>query len=327
MKRRTFVAGGLGLLAAPLVVEAQPAARIPRIGVLGLGSPTPDINVANDSFRQGLRELGYVEGRSVTLEWRWAEGKLERLPRLASELVHLPVDVIVVGATSTARAARQATTTIPIVMTMVPDPVEAGLVHSLGHPGGNITGTTLMTPELSGKQLELLKEVVPSASRVGVLRDPRGTGHRITLNAAEAAARALRLDLRIVDARGPDDFLPAFDLLRRERVGAVLVLAHPTFFGHRRRLAEAANENRLPALYGAVEHAHAGGLVAYAASVVESYRRGAIFVDKILNGTRPADLPVEQPTKFELVVNLKTAKALGVIIPPAVLARADEVIQ
>jgi putative ABC transport system substrate-binding protein len=327
VNRRTFVAGAVGLVGGPRGAEAEQGTRIPRVGVLALGSPTPDRIALDESFRQALRELGHVEGRSITIEWRWAEGKLDQLPRLAAELVQRPVDVIVTGATSSTRAAKQATTTIPIVMVTVPDPVEAGLVRSLGHPGGNITGTTLMTPELSGKQLELLKEVVPSAARVGVLRDPRGTGHRITLHAAEAAARALRLDLRIVDARGPDDFQPAFTLLRRERVGAVLVLAHPTFFGHRLRLAEAANESRLPTLYGAIEHAHAGGLMAYAASVVESYRRGAVFVDRILKGAKPADLPVEQPTKFDLIINMKTAKALGLTIPPAVLARADHVIE
>ena len=295
--------------------------------MLGLGSPTPDIIASTESFRQGLRELGYVEGRNVTLEWRWAEGRPEQLPRLASELVQLPVDVVVVGATSSARAARDATTTIPVVMTGVPDPVEAGLVQSLARPGGNVTGMSLMTPELSAKQLELLKEVVPTVSRVGVLRDPGGTGHRITLSAAEVAARALRLDLRVVDVRGPDDFQTAFAALGRDRAGAVLVLAHPTFFAHRRRLVEAAKASRLPVLYGTTEHVHAGGLMAYAASVAESYRRGAVFVDKILRGANPADLPVEQPTKFELVINLKTAKALGLTIPPAVLARADEVIQ
>jgi ABC-type uncharacterized transport system substrate-binding protein len=325
--RRGFIVGVLSGIAAPITVGAQQAARIPRIGMLGLGSPTPDIIASNESFRQGLRELGYVEGRNVTIEWRWAEGRLEQLPGLAAELVQLPVDVIVVGATSSARAARNATTTIPIVMTMIPDPVAAGLVQSLARPGGNITGMSLMTPELSAKQLELLREVVPTVSRVGVLRNPVGTGHRITINAAEIAARAMRLDLRLVDARGPDDFEAAFAVLRRERAGAVLVLANPTFFAHRRRLVEAANASRLPVLYGTTEHVHAGGLMAYAASVAESYRRGAAFVDKILKGAKPADLPVEQPTRFELIVNLKTAKVLGLTIPQSVLLRADEVIE
>jgi putative ABC transport system substrate-binding protein len=317
----------LALLGVPHATPAQPAARMPRIGWLALGSPTPDALGSRDSFLQGLRELGYVEGRNVTFEWRWAEGKPERLPTLASELVKLPVDVIIVGATSSARAARHATGTIPIVMITNPDPVGAGLVQSLARPGGNVTGMSLMTPELSAKQLELLKEAIPAMSRVGVLRDPRGSGHQITVKAAQVAARTLGVDVRVADATGPDDFAAAFSRLRRERVAAVLVLAGPTFFYHRTRLVKAAADSGLPVLYGTREHVHAGGLMSYAASVPATVRRGAVFVDKILKGARPADLPVEQPTTFELVINLRTAKALGLAIPPAVLARADEVIQ
>jgi putative ABC transport system substrate-binding protein len=325
--RRTFIAGTLVLLGVPIIAHARQGARVPRIGWLALGSPTPDTLATNETFLQELRHLGYVEGRNVSFEWRWAEGRAERLPRLASELVTLPVDVIVVGVTSAARAARQATATIPIVMTTVPDPVAAGLVQSLARPGANITGMSFMTPELAAKQLELLKETVPTVSRVGVLRDPAGPGHRITLAATEVAARALRLDLRVADIRSPGDFQPALAAFRRERVGAALVLAHPTFLAYRRQLIEAVNASHLPVLYATVEHAQAGGLMAYAASLAECYRRGAVFVDRILQGANPADLPVEQPTKFELVVNLRTAKALGLTIPASVLARADRVIQ
>jgi putative ABC transport system substrate-binding protein len=212
-------------------------------------------------------------------------------------------------------------------MLTVPDPVGAGLIESLARPGGNVTGLTLMTPELTAKQLELLGELVPGISRVGVLRDPAGSGHRLTVSAAVSAARTLGVDARIVDARGPDDFDAAFAAFRRERVGAVLVLAAPTFFAHRRRLVTAANASRIPTLYGTGEHVAVGGLVSYGASVAHNVRRGAVFVDKILKGARPTDLPVERPTKFELAINRTTAKALGLTIPPSVLVRADQVIE
>ena len=317
----------LGVLLSPLATEAQQPAKMPRIGYLGFGMSTPENAAVYEPFRQGLRDLGYVEGQNVAIEWRFAEGRPERLPDLARELVRLKVDVIVVPVTSAALAARNATRTIPIVMVAVPDPIGAGLVQSLARPGGNVTGLSFLNPELSAKQLQLLKEVVPKVSRVAVLQDPASVGHRIILKEAEATARALGVELQILGARVPDDFDAAFAAMTRERAGALLVLAHPTFLLYRRRLADLAEKGRLPAMYGNTEHAEAGGLMAYAPSLADNFRRSAVYVDKILKGAKPSDLPVEQPTRFQLVVNLKAAQALGLTIPQSVLIRSDRVVQ
>ncbi len=316
-----------GLFVAPLAADAQQPAKVARIGYLGSAGPGTPVSHLLDAFRQGLRELGYVEGRNIAIEYRGAEGRFGRLPDLAAELVRLRVDVILVGGTPAALAAKNATGTIPIVLAGVGDPVGTGLVASLARPGGNITGLSFQTPELSAKQLELLKEAIPELSRVAVLSNPGNAGTAPMLRETELAARALGVQLRVMEVRSPDQFASAFARMRRERAGALLVLADPLFFLHRAQLAELAAKSRLPAMYGVTEHAQAGGLMAYSPNFANLFRRAATFVDRILKGAKPADLPVEQPTRFELVINLKTAKALGLTIPPSVLIRADQVIQ
>jgi putative tryptophan/tyrosine transport system substrate-binding protein len=309
MDRRRFLLISLaGALAAPLAAVAQPAGRIYRIGWLGFGSPNMAVS---EPFRRGLRDLGYVEGQNVVIEWRFPDARPERLSDLAAELVRLKVDVIVTPVTSTTQAAMQATRTIPIVMLAVPDPVGSGLVSSLARPGGNVTGLSFLNPELSAKQLQLLKEVRPAMSPVAILRDPAASGHAITLRAAEVAAVALGMRLQVVDAREPHEFDGAFAAMVRGAAAGLLVFAHPTFVRHRTRLAELAAQSRLPAMYGATVHAEAGGLMAYAPSLADNFTRGALFVDKILKGAKPGELPVEQPTKFEFVINLKTAKTFS----------------
>ena len=330
MKRRAFLsvmAGGL--LAAPLAAEAQQVTKAPRIGFLAFNLATK--THLPEAFRQGLRDLGYVEGRNVVFEYRDAEGKAERLPALAAELVALKVDVIVAGGRPQVLAAKQATRTLPIVFTGVGGPVSMGLVTSLARPGGNVTGLTLTTgPELVGKWLELLKQAVTGVSRVAVLWQPGAFDERTEkdiLKAAEVATRALGVRPQFVEARGPDDFDRAFSEMTRARAGALTVLPTAMFFNERRRLVDLAAKNRLPAVYASREFVDAGGLMSYGANFADLHRRAATYVDKILKGAKPGDLPVEQPTKFELVINLKTAKALGLTIPQSVLARADEVIQ
>ena len=318
----------LGGLFSPVGTEAQQAAKIARIGYLGANvAASPHMQ---EAFLQGLRDLGYVEGRNVVIESRSAEGKLERLPALAAELVALKVDVIVVGGTSQALAAKQATRTLPIVLATSLDPVTDGLVTSLARPGGNVTGLSLLAPELVGKRLELLTQAVPGISRVAVLWHPGAFGDRTEkdmLKAAEVAARGLAVRLQFLEARGPDDFDRAFSEMTRARAGALTVLPSPMFLGERRRLADLAAQNRLPAVYPFRESVDAGGLVSYGPDFVDLFRRAATYVDKILKGAKPGDLPVEQPTKFELVINLKAAKALGLTIPQSVLARADHVVE
>jgi ABC-type uncharacterized transport system substrate-binding protein len=327
--RRAFIrtlAGGI--LAAPLAAEAQQAAKIARIGLLG-GSLAGKSHMT-EAFLQGLRDLGYIEGRNVVIEIRDAEGKLERLPALAAELVALKVDVILAGGTAQALAAKQATKTIPIVFTAVVDAVADGLVTSLARPGGNVTGLSSLVSELVGKWLELLKQAIPGISRVAVLWHPGTLGERTEkdmLKGAEVAARALGVRLQFVEARGPADFERAFSDMTRARAGALTVWTSPMFNTQRGRLVALAAKHRLPAVYPWTEAGDAGGLMAYGANVADVFRRAATYVDKILKGAKPGDLPVEQPTKFELVVNLKTAKALGLTIPPSLLQRADEVIQ
>ena len=280
------------------------------------------------AFLRTLRELGWVEGQNLIVEYRWAEGKLERLPDLAAELVRRKVDLIVAPAGSAALAAKNATTSIPIVMIFPSDPVDMGLIASLGRPGGNVTGTTRTHgPEIFGKQLQLLKETIPHASRVAILRNPADSGSAPGVKSVEAAAQSLRIRLQRLEARGPEEFASAFAAMARERAEALLVIGASTFLVHRTKLAELAAKGRLPTMHGYREMVEAGGLMAYAVNMTDFIGRAAVYVDKILKGAKPADLAVEQPTKFELVINLKTAKALGLTIPQTVLLRADRVIE
>jgi ABC-type uncharacterized transport system substrate-binding protein len=314
------------LLAVGLSVEAQQAKKVPRVGVLWLYSPAIASPFA-EAFRQGLRELGYVEGKNIVIEYRHAEGKYDRLPSLAAELVRLNVDIIVTASTQAAQAGQQATRSIPIVMTVVSDPVESGLVGSLARPGGNVTGLSLMHPDLSGKRLELLKEVIPKLSRVAVLSNLSNPIIPPLLRETEAAARAVGVQLQVVEVRGPIELDSAFGAMTRDRAGALVVLPDGTFQNERRRIAALAAKGRLPTMYAWREAVDDGGLMAYGASVPDILRRAATYVDKILKGTKPADLPVEQPLKFELVINLKTAKQIGLTVPQSVLYRADKVIR
>jgi putative ABC transport system substrate-binding protein len=323
------VAGTLGLLAAPLAAEAQQAAKVPRIGYLSLNSAA-NLHLPK-AFRQGLHDLGYVEGRNVVIDYRDAEGKYERLPALGAELVALKVDVIVTaGGTPTALAAKQTTRTLPIVFASAADPVTDGLVTSLARPGGNLTGLSNLTPQLIGKCLEQLTQAVPGVSRVAVLWQPGRFGERTDqdmLKAADVAARTLGVRLQVVEARGSADIDRAFTDMIGARAEALTVWGSAMFFTERRRLVGLAAKNRLPVVYSWREFVDAGGLMSYGPNLADLFRRAATYVDKILKGSKPADLPVEQPTTFTLVINAKTAKALGLTIPPSVLARADEVIQ
>ena len=324
--RRAFIGTvTLGILTVPLAAEAQAPAKVPRIGYLSPRSLRDDLRL--ESFRQGLRELGYVEGQTIAIEYRFAEGRSERLPALAAELARLKVDVIVAAGSPAPLAAQRATSTIPIVFAIAPDPVDEGLVASLARPGGNITGLASIATEVVGKQLELLKEIAPRLSRVAVLQNPSNLAHPSTLREAEGAARALGVLLHAVQARTPSEINAAFVAMRSQRAGGVLVLRDALFFTQRAQIAALAAKSRLPAVYGIREAAEEGGLMAYGASAPLMYRRAATYVDKILKGARPADLPIEQPTKFELVINMKAAKALGLTVPQSLLQRADEVIQ
>jgi putative ABC transport system substrate-binding protein len=312
----------LGLLATPLAASAQQAGKVFRIGVLYPGAGAPEL------LRQSLRELGYVEGQNLAIEWRDAEGKTERFSALAAELVRLKVDVIVATVPGATFAATRATSSIPIVMVNTPDPVQLGLVASLGRPGGNVTGTTTLSTDVSIKQLELLKEAVPLVMRIALLWNPSNPWHPFAVKGVEAGARPLGVQLQTLKVRGPEEFENAFAALTRERAGAGLVLADPMMFFQRTRLFDLAAKRRLPVMYGGGRpFVVDGGLMSYWANEADLYRRVASYVDRIRKGAKPADLPVEQPTKFELVINLKTAKALGLTIPPSVLGRADEVIQ
>jgi putative ABC transport system substrate-binding protein len=318
----------LSILAAPLTAWAQLAAKAPRIGYLtGNLASGRDLQ---EAFLQGLHDLGYVEGRNVTIEYRDAQGKYDRFPALAADLVALKVDVIVVTNTPAALAAKQATQTIPIVLGWVVDPVSSGLVTSLPRPGGNVTGLSTLAREVVGKRLELLKQAVPGATRVAVLWHPGDYGERTEREMhqeEDVAARALGVRLQVLEARGPEDFGRAFSDMARTRADAVAVQSTNVFFIERRRLVDLVAQNRLPAIYPTREFVDAGGLMSYAANTADLLRRAATYVDKILKGARPADLPVEQPTKFELVINLKTAKAIGLRIPPSLLQRADDVLE
>jgi putative tryptophan/tyrosine transport system substrate-binding protein len=328
VQRRDFLVAAGALLAAPLVAEAQQAAKVTRIGYLSHNlAASPHLP---EAFRQGLRDLGYVEGRNLVIEYRDAEGKAERLPALAAELVALKVDVIVTVSNTTALAAKQATRTVPIVFTAVADPVAAGIVTSLARPGGNVTGLASLGSELVGKRLELLKQAVPGVSRVAVLWLPGALGERTDNDmrtGADVASRARGVRLQFVEARDPADFDRAFSDMTRARADALTVLPSNMFLREHRRLVDLAAKNRLPAVYTSREFVDAGGLMSYGTNSADLHRRAATYVDKILKGAKPGDLPVEQPTKFELVINLKSAKALGLTIPQSVLAHADEVIQ
>ena len=317
----------LGLFTVPLAADAQPAGKVYRIGYLGTGSGTANPHL-REAFRQGLRELGRVEGQNFVIEYRFAEGRLDRLLDLATELVRLKVDVIAASPTPAALAAKNATGTIPIVGMSLTHPVELGLIASLARPGGNVTGLSYsVSPDIFGKDLELLKEVVPKVRRVAVLSNPDSPARPLTISNIKGAAQSLGLQLLLVEARGPGDFDGAFAAMAKEPVGALLVVQDPAFISHRARLADLAVKNRLPSIFTQREDAEAGGLMSYGPSLADMYRRAATYVDKILKGAKPADLPVEQPTKFELVINLKTAKALGLTIPPVLLLWADQVIE
>ena len=307
---------------------AQPPENMPRIGYLSLTSLSdPVIRGLLEAFREGLRELGYVEGQNIAIESRWAEGKQDRLPALAADLVRSKVDVIVVLSGAATQAAQRATRTIPIVMSTVADPVGSGLVASLARPGGNVTGLTITSPDLAGKQLQLLKEVVPDVSRVAFLRNPDNASSAAFLREAEAAARALGVRLQTLEARNPQEIDSAFAAMTRERAGAFLILPDGIFVSQRKQIAELAANRRLPSIHGMTEYAEAGGLMAYSTNFLDQQRRAASYVDKILKGAKPRDLPVEQPTKFELVINMRTARALGLKVPPSLLLQADRVIE
>src|SRR6267378_4069499 len=307
------------LLAVAVIAEAQQPTKIPRIGYLSANSPSA-ITAGMEAFRQGLRELGYIEGKNITIEWRYAEEKRERLPVLASELVRLKADVIVTGGPSATRAAKEATHTIPIVMTFDSDPVANRFGASLGRPDGNITGLSTLAPELSGKQLELLKEIVPKLSRVAVFGTSTRLGNAQAFREIELAAGALKVKLQYLDILDPKDIETAFRAAGKESADAVLTLSSAILDSHRTQVADLAAKSRLPAIYPQTEYMDAGGLMFYGPSITDSFRRAATYVDKILKGAKPTELPVEQPTKFELVINLKAAKQIGLTIPPNVLA-------
>jgi len=326
MDRRAFIATAANFLAAPLAAEAQPAAgKVWRIGVLTALYPSDGAPAR--ALREGLRALGYVEGKNIAFEWRYAQGRDGRLSDLAAELVRLKVDLIIADATIAVRAAMQATPAIPIVMAISADPVGGGLVSSLGRPGGNVTGNSIMHAETSVKRLQLLKETVPKVRRVAILWNPANPSQLLAIREVKGAARSMGVQLQLLEARGPSDFDGAFAVMAKERPGALLVVSDPMFVVHRTRLAALAAKGRLPAAYGLRPDVVAGGLMSYGPSLRDLYRRSATFVDKILKGAKPGDLPVEQPTTFELVINLKTAKALGLTIPQVLLQRANEIIQ
>jgi putative ABC transport system substrate-binding protein len=314
------------LFALCIPANAQTAKKVPHVGVLAGGSAVSDAaRIA--ALRQGLRELGYVEGQNIVIDYEYADGKTNRLTELAARLVHLKVEVIVTAGPSATRAAKQTTTTIPIVMAQDSDPIASGLVASLARPGGNITGLSRLSPELSGKQLELLKETVPTLSQLAVFENSTQPGNRQSLNEVELAAGALGVQLQTLNISGPKDIQTAFRAASKGRANGLLVLSSPVLFAQRTEVVELAAKNRLPAIYFALEFAEDGGLMSYGPSITDLFHRAATYVDKILKGAKPAELPVEQPKKFELVINLKAAKQIGLTIPPNVLARADKVIR
>ena len=326
MKRLVVFALALSILAASSAADAQQPVKVYRIGLIGATNPSAGGHLV-EAFRQGLRERGWIEGQNVSIEYRWAEGRTERLPGFAAEMVGLKVDVILAGTNPVVAAAKQATTTIPIVM-FAADPVGSGFIDSLSRPGGNITGLTFdVTPDTFGKRLQLLKAVAPGMSRVAVIWDRTFLVAAAFWKATEESAPKLGVRLQSVEVRGANDLEGAFAAMNRERAGGLMVLAHPVAFAARSQIAALAAKNQLPAVYEFREFADAGGLMSYGVSFPDLARRAATYVDKIFKGAKPADLPVEQPTKLELVINLKTAKALGLTIPQSVLIRTDEVIR
>ena len=328
LDRRTFISGlTLGLLAAPLAAGAQPAGKVVRIGLLDFGASNPSSEARWKAFRERLRELGYVEGQNVVFEPRWGNGQAARLPSLAAELINIKVDIVVTATSDAALAVKQATSSIPIVTATTTDPVELGLAESLARPGGNVTGVISLSSELFGKRLELLKQVLPRASRIAILIDPDLRASALVVRYTESAGSSLGVVVQSVAARHPRDFDAAFVTMKRARTDAVILGGNTQFLADRRHIAELAVSHRLPMMTPAKEYAQAGALLSYGTDFLDLFRRAAMYVDKIIKGAKPADLPVEQPTKFELVINLKTAKALGLTIPQSLLQRADEVIQ
>jgi putative ABC transport system substrate-binding protein len=333
MKRREFIAliGGAAVSSAacPLAARTQQlASAVRRIGfLLPGGARTTAVRGQLEAFREGLKEYGWVEGQNISVEYRFAEGKEDALPGIAAELVQSRLDVVVAEGTAATRAAKTVTQTVPIVMATSADPVGTGLVASLNRPGGNITGVSLQTGELSGKRLQLLTEIVPGLARVAVLSNPLNPSIALVLEQTKAAAQSLGLEIHVVEVQAPDKFESAFAAVTAARAGALIVLPDPLLYGQHPRIVTFTAASHLPALFPEKEVAEAGGLIAYGPSIPASFRRAAAYVDKILRGAKPADLPIEQPTKFELVVNLQTAKAIGVTIPTSILLRADEVIE
>jgi putative ABC transport system substrate-binding protein len=327
MERRWFL-GMLasGLLAAPLAVGAQPVGKVHRIGFIGNSTAALESNLVAP-WREGFRELGYVEGRDLVIEYRWAEGDYSRLPALVAELIALKVDVLVTAGTPAALAVKRATKTIPLVMVAVGDPVGTGLVASLARPGGNLTGLVSIAPDLEGKRLELLREVVPKLSHVSVLTNPANPFHALSEKQVRAAAGVLHMKVQFVNVRAEAELDHAFEALTKDRPGGLIMLADRVFLHNRVRIADFATRNRIPGVYAYTELVDAGGLMSFGPSYPGMHKRAAYFVDKILKGAKPADLPMEQPAKFELVINLKTAKAFGLTIPKSLLLRADQVIE
>ena len=325
-KKITFVALGATLLALCSSAVAQQTKKVSRIGYLSPSSPSAD-SARVEAFRQGLRDLGYVQGKNIVIDYRYAEGKPELLPDLAADLVRLKVDVIMTFGDPGTLAAKGATKTIPIVITDVSDPVALGLIASLAHPGGNVTGLSPLAKELSGKQLELLMEAFPRVSRVAVLLGQTSRSNALSLEEIKVAAGVLQVALQPLQVRGPDDFESTFSAVKRERAGALIVLRTAVTNTYRARIVDFTAKSRLPAMYADSEFTEAGGLMSYGSNRLDLFRRAATYVDKILKGAKPADLPVEQPKKFEFIINLKAAKQIGLTIPPNVLVRADKVIR
>jgi putative ABC transport system substrate-binding protein len=327
IERRAFLgAMAIGLLATPLAVEAQPAAKVHHVGFIGNSTAALEANLVAP-LREGFRELGYVEGRDLIIDYRWADGDYNRFPALVAELIALKVDILVTAGTPAALAVKRATKTIPLVMVAVGDPVGTGLVASLARPGGNLTGLVSIAPDLEGKRLELLREILPKLSSVSILTNPANPFHAISEKQVRAAAGTLQLKVRFVNVRAEPELDAAFETLERDRPGALLMLADRVFLHNRVRIAEFATRHRIPGIYAYTELVDAGGLMSFGPSYPGMHKRAAYFVDKILKGARPGDLPMEQPAKFELVVNLKAARALGLTIPKAILLRADQVIE
>ena len=326
MKRRKFITLLGGAAGWPLVARAQQSAKVPRVGFMGNSTEALETNLVSP-FRERLRELGYEDGRNIAVEYRWAEGKYERFPALVAELLAAKVDVIVTAGTPASLAVKKATTTVPVVMVAVGDPIETGLVPSLARPSGNLTGLSSIAPDLEGKRLELLREVVPKLALVGVFFNPANPFHTVSMRNASKAAEALGIKLLPLAVRASQDLDGAFAVILKEKPDALLILADRVYLHERKRITDFSLRHRLPNANAHKEMVEAGGLMSYGPSYEDMHRRAADYVDKILKGAKPGDLPIQQPTKFDLKINLKTAKALGIAVPPTLLARADEVVE